>query len=201
ARLNWPNNLRGYPHFNQDRCSVFRCILTLAHVEKKACDPPELQLITTIVNTDIPLTLTEITHDTHGRQVILLSFPYGHYLLDLLRQRTALASVRCARDLDASLELGQMELFTFNFTCAITPLFLAPFCELARRRLVNIATILVFRAFLGLFGSVGTILVSGTFSDLFPADESARPMDLEAKTAGKLLHQSSFYIYTYYLLD
>ena len=65
-------------------------------------------------------------------------------------------------------------------TCAVAPLFLAPFCELVGRRVVysgayilfgvtfvglslgkNMATIIVMRALLGLFGSVGTILVGG----------------------------------------
>ncbi|KIV78243.1 hypothetical protein PV11_09979 [Exophiala sideris] len=99
------------------------------------------------------------------------------------------------KDLTASKELGEMGLFLFNITTAMAPLFLAPFCELAGRRYVyvgaffgfsimfvglalgkNIATILVCRALLGVFGSVGTILVVGTFSDMFPADEMAGPM-------------------------
>lgn len=78
--------------------------------------------------------------------------------------------------------IGQLGLFLFNFVCAIAPLVLAPFCELVGRKVVyagaylcfslcfiglalgqNIATILVLRGFLGLFGCVGTILVGGTF--------------------------------------
>lgn len=81
--------------------------------------------------------------------------------------------------------------------CAICPLFLAPFCELVGRKVVytasyvcftlvfiglalgkNIATILVMRTLLGIFGCVGTILVGGTFSDMYPENERARPMAL-----------------------
>lgn len=98
-------------------------------------------------------------------------------------------------DLDASTEEGQLGLFTFNQMCALAPLFLAPFCELVGRRTIyvgaygafvimfiglalgkNIATILVCRALLGLFGCVGTILVGGTFSDIYDPDERAVPM-------------------------
>jgi MFS family permease len=102
---------------------------------------------------------------------------------------------RMCEDLGVSTELGQLGLFCFNFACAIAPLFLAPFCELVGRRIVyvgayalfvivfiglalgrNIATILVMRVFQGLFGCVGTILVGGTFSDIYRPDERAVPM-------------------------
>lgn len=98
-------------------------------------------------------------------------------------------------DFGVSNELGQLGLFTFNFTCALAPLFLAPFCELAGRRVVyvgsyvcfalmfiglalgqNIATIIVCRALLGLFGCVGTILVGGTFGDMYTPAHRAIPM-------------------------
>ncbi|KAL4913677.1 major facilitator superfamily domain-containing protein [Aspergillus aurantiobrunneus] len=98
-------------------------------------------------------------------------------------------------DLGVSSEIGQLGLFTFNFVCALAPLFLAPFCELVGRRVIyvgafilfsimfiglalgkNIATILVCRGLLGLFGSVGTILVGGTFSDMYTPDTRAVPM-------------------------
>ncbi|KAL2813321.1 major facilitator superfamily domain-containing protein [Aspergillus cavernicola] len=98
-------------------------------------------------------------------------------------------------DFGVSNELGQLGLFTFNFACALAPLFLAPFCELVGRRVVyigayilfavmfiglalgkNIATIVVCRALLGIFGSVGTILVGGTFSDMYKPDNRAVPM-------------------------
>jgi MFS family permease len=98
-------------------------------------------------------------------------------------------------DLGVSAELGQLGLFCFNFACAIAPLFLAPFCELVGRRVIyvgayacfvimfiglalgkNIATILVMRTLSGLFGCVGTILVGGTFSDIYRPDQRAEPM-------------------------
>ncbi|KAJ9659756.1 hypothetical protein H2201_007192 [Coniosporium apollinis] len=98
-------------------------------------------------------------------------------------------------DLGTSNIMGQMGLFLFNFACAIAPLFLAPFCELVGRRIIyagsyggftlcfiglalgkNIATILIMRTLLGLFGCVGTILVGGTFSDMYPEDERAKPV-------------------------
>ncbi|TVY44564.1 putative MFS-type transporter [Lachnellula subtilissima] len=98
-------------------------------------------------------------------------------------------------DLGVSSELGQLGLFCFNMACALAPLFLAPFCELVGRRVVyvgayalfaivfiglalgkNIATILVMRTFQGLFGCVGTILVGGTFSDIYRPDHRAIPM-------------------------
>lgn len=102
---------------------------------------------------------------------------------------------RMCSDLGVSAELGQLGLFCFNFACAIAPLFLAPFCELVGRRKVyvgayalfvivfigltlgkNITTILVMRALSGLFGCVGTILVGGTFSDIYRPDKRAIPM-------------------------
>ncbi|CAG8980627.1 hypothetical protein HYALB_00012814 [Hymenoscyphus albidus] len=98
-------------------------------------------------------------------------------------------------DLGVSKELGQLGLFCFNIACAIAPLFLAPFCELVGRRVVyigayalfiivfiglalgrNIETILVMRVFQGLFGCVGTILVGGTFADIYRPDDRAVPM-------------------------
>ncbi|KAE9363572.1 MFS general substrate transporter [Stipitochalara longipes BDJ] len=98
-------------------------------------------------------------------------------------------------DFGVSTELGQLGLFCFNFACALAPLFLAPFCELVGRRVIyvgayacfvitfiglalgkNIATILVMRTLSGLFGCVGTILVGGTFSDIYQPDHRAGPM-------------------------
>ncbi|GME32253.1 Major facilitator superfamily [Neofusicoccum parvum] len=96
-----------------------------------------------------------------------------------------------------STEIGQLGLFLFNFVCALAPMFLAPFCELVGRKVIyvgayacfcitfiglalgrNIGTILVMRAFLGLFGCVGTILVGGTFDDMYPPEKRSRPMAL-----------------------
>lgn len=101
------------------------------------------------------------------------------------------------KDLHTTTEMGQMGLFLFNCTCAIAPLFLAPFCELVGRRVLyvgayagfviifiglalgqNIGMILVMRALSGLFGCVGTILVGGTFSDIFEPEHRAVPMAL-----------------------
>lgn len=102
---------------------------------------------------------------------------------------------RMCEDLGVSTELGQLGLFCFNMACALAPLFLAPFCELVGRRTIyigayalfvvvfiglalgkNIATILVMRTLSGLFGCVGTILVGGTFADIYESDSRAVPM-------------------------
>lgn len=40
----------------------------------------------------------------------------------------------------------------------------------------NVATIIVCRALLGLFGCIGTILVGGTFGDMYRTEERAIPM-------------------------
>ncbi|KAJ5681436.1 uncharacterized protein N7477_001376 [Penicillium maclennaniae] len=169
------------------------------------------------VDFDLPLTVTKPTqHD--GQNLIVLEFAEGDkenpfnwnskykafisLLLCLMTLFIGLATTayssgisRMVDDLGVSTELGQLGLFTFNFTCALAPLFLAPFCELAGRRVVyvgayvcfalmfiglslgkNIATILVCRALLGLFGCVGTILVGGTFGDMYTPAHRAIPM-------------------------
>ncbi|KAE8369738.1 major facilitator superfamily domain-containing protein [Aspergillus caelatus] len=166
---------------------------------------------------DLPLTATQATvHD--GKERILIDFVDGDkenpfnwdprykafisLLLCLMTLFIGLATTayssgidRMTKDLGVSTILGQLGLFTFNFTCALAPLFLAPFCELAGRRVIyvgayicfglmfiglalgkNIATILVCRALLGLFGCVGTILVGGTFGDMYRPEERAIPM-------------------------
>jgi MFS family permease len=169
------------------------------------------------VDIDMPLTLTE-TINHNGNQYIVLDFAEGDkenpfnwspqrkafisLLLCLMTLFIGLATTayssgiaRMTAEFGVSSELGQLGLFTFNFTCALAPLFLAPFCELAGRRVVyvgayvlfaimfiglalgqNIATILVCRALLGLFGCVGTILVGGTFGDMYTPDQRAVPM-------------------------
>ncbi|KAI1342161.1 major facilitator superfamily domain-containing protein [Xylariaceae sp. FL0016] len=90
---------------------------------------------------------------------------------------------------------GQLGLFTFNAACALAPLFLAPFCELVGRKVVyagayfcftvlfiglslgqNIETIVICRLLLGLFGCVGTILVGGTFDDMYEPHLRGPPM-------------------------
>nr|ALK02044.1 fructose facilitator [Wickerhamiella domercqiae] len=102
---------------------------------------------------------------------------------------------RMVKHFGVSNEMGELGLFLFNITCAIAPLILAPFAELVGRYVIyagayilfclcfiglalgrNIATILVMRAFLGLFGCVGTILVGGTFDDMFRPHERTVPM-------------------------
>ncbi|KAK5019531.1 putative MFS transporter [Cryomyces antarcticus] len=169
------------------------------------------------VDFDLPLTLTEIV-ERDGEQYILLKFVDGDkenpfnwstkrrgFLTLLLCRMTLFVGLATTaysthinsmtKELGVSTEIGQLGLFTFNFACAIAPLFLAPFCELVGRRIIyvgaygcfvltfiglslgkNIATILVMRTLLGLFGCVGTILVGGTFSDMYPPDERAVPM-------------------------
>lgn len=98
-------------------------------------------------------------------------------------------------ELNASQEEGQLGLFTFNFACAIAPMVLAPFCELVGRKVIyagaflcfdllfiglalaqDIGTIIGLRLLLGLFGCVGTILVGGTFDDMYVPHERSRPM-------------------------
>ncbi|GFF22015.1 uncharacterized transporter C36.01c [Aspergillus udagawae] len=169
------------------------------------------------VDVDMPLTLTK-TINHNGSQYIVLDFAEGDtenpfnwspqrkafisLLLCLMTLFIGLATTayssgiaRMTAEFGVSSELGQLGLFTFNFTCALAPLFLAPFCELAGRRVVyvgayvlfaimfiglslgqNIATIIVCRALLGLFGCVGTILVGGTFGDMYTPDQRAVPM-------------------------
>ncbi|KAK7526098.1 major facilitator superfamily domain-containing protein [Phyllosticta citriasiana] len=171
------------------------------------------------VECDMPLTNTEIVHKD-GEEFILLKFAPGDkenpfnwpnakkwfmsWLLCLMTLTIGLAttayssgiSSMCS-DFGVSSELGQLGLFFFNFVCAMSPMFLAPFCELVGRKVIyvgayccfcitfiglalgkNIGTILVMRAFLGLFGCVGTILVGGTFDDMFEPRERSRAMAL-----------------------
>lgn len=109
---------------------------------------------------------------------------------------------RMCKDLHRSTEIGQLGLFVFNQTSGVVPLFLAPFCELVGRKIVyisgflgfclcfiglalgrNMATILVLRTILGGCGSIGTILVGGTFDDMFIPEERAIPMALFAHIA------------------
>ncbi|KAI7780269.1 hypothetical protein LA080_016239 [Diaporthe eres] len=101
------------------------------------------------------------------------------------------------KDLNSSQEVGQVGLFTFNFACALAPMVLAPFCELVGRKIVyagaflcftllfiglalaqDIGTVIGLRLLLGLFGCVGTILVGGTFDDMYLPHERSRPMAL-----------------------
>ncbi|KAK5127309.1 hypothetical protein LTR08_004436 [Meristemomyces frigidus] len=100
-----------------------------------------------------------------------------------------------AADLNSTALIGQVGLFTFNIACAIAPLFLAPFCEMVGRKIVyvggyfcfsllfiglalgqTIGTIVGLRLLLGLFGCIGTILVGGTFDDMYEPKERSQPM-------------------------
>lgn len=169
------------------------------------------------VDFDLPLTLTS-PQQHNGQNYLVLEFVEGDkenpfnwsggrkafisLLLCLMTLFIGLATTayssgisRMVKDLNTSTEIGQLGLFTFNFTCALAPLFLAPFCELAGRRVIyvgayvcfalmfiglslgqNIATIIICRALLGLFGCVGTILVGGTFGDIYTPAHRAIPM-------------------------
>lgn len=99
------------------------------------------------------------------------------------------------KELHASQEEGQLGLFAFNIACAIAPMVLAPFCELVGRKVIyagaflcfdllfiglalgkDIGTIIGLRLLLGLCGCVGTILVGGTFDDMYVPHERSRPM-------------------------
>ncbi|AQZ12671.1 hypothetical protein BZL39_K04890 [Zygosaccharomyces parabailii] len=173
----------------------------------------------TKVECDLPLTYTESV-EGDGREWVVLTFapadPQDPYNWALSRKwlytsllcgmtlfigcaTTVYSSTisRMVASFDRVAEIGQLGLFTFNMTCAIAPLFLAPFCELVGRYVIyvgaylcfslcfiglalgrNIATILVLRTLLGLFGSVGTILVGGTFDDMFKPEDRAIPMSL-----------------------
>lgn len=169
------------------------------------------------VDIDIPLTITK-PQQHNGEQFVVLEFREGDkenpfnwssgrkaFIATLLCMMTLFIGLattayssgisKMVTELGTSTEVGQIGLFAFNFTCALAPLFLAPFCELAGRRVVyvgayicfclmfiglalgkNIATILVCRALLGLFGCVGTILVGGTFGDMYTPEHRAIPM-------------------------
>lgn len=169
------------------------------------------------VDIDIPLTLTELVHKD-GQDFVVLNFVEGDEenpfnwgvwykrfistLLNLMTLFIGLATTAYSSginsmvaDLGTTTEIGETGLFTFNIACASAPLFLAPFCELAGRRVIyagaylcfsllfiglalgkNIATIVILRLLLGLFGCVGTILVGGTFSDMYRPLERGRPM-------------------------
>lgn len=104
---------------------------------------------------------------------------------------------RMVKDLHSVTEIAQLGLFSFNMTAAVIPLFVSPFCEFVGRRIVfvggyagfgicfvglalgkNMATIVCMRMCLGLFGCIGTIMVGGTFDDMFIPEDRSRPMAL-----------------------
>ncbi|KAI7186237.1 MFS general substrate transporter [Hortaea werneckii] len=171
----------------------------------------------TEVDADIPLTLTEVVNK-NGQEYIFIDFADGDQenpfnwnpwykrfittILNLMTLFIGLATTAYSsgissmnKDLNASHTEGQLGLFTFNMTCAVAPMILAPFCELVGRKIVyagaylcfslcfiglalgqNISTIIVMRCLLGLFGCVGTILVGGTFDDMYQPRERGGPM-------------------------
>ena len=183
----------------------------------EAQDPAQDYRPLQTVDMDMPVTLIELVHH-EDKEVIVLDFVPGDKenpfnwragykafisaQLCLMTLFIGLATTAYSSglqsmcdDLGRTQEIGQLGLFTFNMTCAVAPLFLAPFCELVGRRIVysggyilfcvtfvglalgkNIATIIVMRALLGLFGCVGTILVGGTFDDIYLPSQRAWPM-------------------------
>jgi MFS family permease len=169
------------------------------------------------VDIDMPLTLTEmVVHN--DKEYIVLSFATGDKenpfnwnpwykrsittMLNLMTLFIGLATTayssginRMCAEFGVAPIMGQLGLFTFNISCAITPMLLAPLCELAGRKVVyasaflcfsllfiglalaqNIGTIIGLRLLLGLFGCVGTILVGGTFDDMYEPHKRGRPM-------------------------
>ncbi|KAM0270830.1 hypothetical protein ACHAPA_003312 [Fusarium lateritium] len=169
------------------------------------------------VDIDMPLTLTELVNEK-GKEYIVLGFASGDKenpfnwnpwykrsistILNLMTLFIGLATTAYSsgissmcEEFDAPNIKGQLGLFTFNISCAIAPMILAPFCELVGRKVVyassflcfsllfiglalaqDINTIIGLRLLLGLFGCVGTILVGGTFDDMYEPHHRSRPM-------------------------
>ncbi|EMD69028.1 hypothetical protein COCSADRAFT_31801 [Bipolaris sorokiniana ND90Pr] len=169
------------------------------------------------VDCDMPLTLTEMVNH-EGKEYIVLSFATGDKenpfnwnswykrsittMLNLMTLFIGLATTAYSSGINSMCEefgvdaiYGQLGLFTFNISCAIAPMVLAPFCELVGRKIVyasaflcfslifiglalaqSIGTIIGLRLLLGLFGCVGTILVGGTFDDMYEPHKRGRPM-------------------------
>jgi hypothetical protein len=159
------------------------------------------------VECDMPLTLTEVV-EHEGKEYIVLTFATGDRenpfnwnpwykrsittMLNLMTLFIGLATTAYSSGIGSMCEdfgvpqiMGQLGLFTFNISCAIAPMVLAPFCELVGRKVVyssaflcftlifiglalakDIGTVIGLRLLLGLFGCVGTILVGGTFDDM-----------------------------------
>ncbi|KAK7744440.1 hypothetical protein SLS53_003324, partial [Cytospora paraplurivora] len=171
------------------------------------------------VDIDMPLTLTELV-EHEGKEYIVLEFATGDkenpynwsiwykrmvtWMLCLMTLFIGLATTaysstisNMVKDLNSTVEIGELGLFTFNFACAIAPMVLAPFCELVGRKVIyagaflcftllfiglalgkTIGTMIGLRLLLGLFGCVGTILVGGTFDDMYLPQDRSRPMAL-----------------------
>ena len=171
------------------------------------------------VDIDMPLTITEHVHQ-NGQEYIVLVFAEGDKenpfnwspgykrmitgMLCLMTLFIGLATTAYSsgissmvKELNATEIEGQLGIFTFNFTCALAPMILAPFCEMAGRKIIysggflgfsllfiglalakDIGTIIGLRLLLGLFGCIGTILVGGTFDDMYEPRYRSRPMAL-----------------------
>lgn len=180
-------------------------------------DDNELAPLKKIEGADIPLTLTEKVTE-NGKEYIVLLFANGDKenpfnwspaykglittLLCLMTLFIGLATTayssgigKMTTEFGTQELLGQFGLFTFNFACALAPLFLAPFCEMVGRKIIyvggylcfsllfiglalgqSISTIIGLRLLLGLFGCIGTILVGGTFDDLYEPQHRGQPM-------------------------
>lgn len=177
----------------------------------------ELAPLQTIEGIDLPLTLTERTTE-NGKEYLVLLFAHGDKenpfnwspaykalvttLLCLMTLFIGLATTAYSSGIGSMTQhfgvgelTGQWGLFTFNFACALAPLFLAPFCEMVGRKIVYVGGFLCFsllfiglslaksvntmiglRVLLGLFGCIGTILVGGTFDDLYEPQHRGQPM-------------------------
>ena len=173
------------------------------------------------VDIDMPLTLTE-TVKHNDKEYIVLTFatddkenPFNWNpwykrtittMLNLMTLFIGLATTAYSsgigsmtKEFNVGTIQGQWGLFTFNISCAIAPMILAPFCELVGRKIVYASAYLCFsllfiglalapsinviiglRLLLGLFGCVGTILVGGTFDDMYPPHKRGRPMAMFA---------------------
>jgi hypothetical protein len=144
------------------------------------------------VETDMPLTLTEITHKD-DQDYIILRFVEGDkenyfnwskdreafisLLMCLMTLLIGLATTTCSSwidrmcaDFGVSTELRQLGLFCFNMACALAPLFLAPFCELVGRRMIYVGAYVCFvLVFIGLAlgKNIATILVMRVLQNLF----------------------------------
>lgn len=189
----------------------------LEEYQESEDDNNEVAPLQKIEGVDLPLTLTEKVTE-NGKEYIVLLFANGDKenpfnwspaykglittLLCLMTLFIGLATTayssgigKMTTEFGVSEELGQLGLFTFNFCCALAPLFLAPFCEMVGRKIVyvggylcfsllfiglslgnSIGTIVGLRLLLGLFGCIGTILVGGTFDDLYEPAHRGQPM-------------------------
>lgn len=118
------------------------------------------------VDVDMPLTLTE-TVNHNDKEYIVLTFATGDpenpfnwnpwykrgitTLLNLMTLFIGLATTAYSSGINSMCEefgvptiMGQLGLFTFNISCAIAPMILAPFCELVGRKIVYAGAFLCF---------------------------------------------------------